>query len=86
MLDNQPESTAANRRREHAVTVAAKAPRTPADADHKSAIVTIRRKRSVGFVPPGLLPDTPEEHRRRGDAAAALFREVVRRASGKDQR
>jgi hypothetical protein len=31
------------------------------------------------------VPDmTPEEHRRRGDAAAALFKELVRRATGGD--
>jgi hypothetical protein len=30
------------------------------------------------------VPDmTPEEHRRRGDAASALWRELVRRATGK---
>jgi hypothetical protein len=28
---------------------------------------------------------TPEEHRQRGDAADALFREMVRRATGKDR-
>jgi hypothetical protein len=28
---------------------------------------------------------TPEEHRRRGDAADALSREIVRRATGKDR-
>jgi hypothetical protein len=27
---------------------------------------------------------TPEEHRRRGDAAEALWRELVRRATGKE--
>lgn len=31
-------------------------------------------------------PDlTPEEHQRRGDAADALFRELVRRAGGNDR-
>jgi hypothetical protein len=48
----------------------------------KSAIVTARRpgKRYVD------VPDlTPEEHKRRGDAAAALFREVARRAGGNDR-
>jgi hypothetical protein len=34
-----------------------------------------------------LLEDlTPEEHRRRGDAADALFRTVMRRATGRDRR
>jgi len=28
---------------------------------------------------PGQLPDTPEEHKRRGDAAVALFHEIVRK-------
>jgi hypothetical protein len=33
----------------------------------------------------GEVPDmTLEEHRRRGDAADTLFREIVRRAAGKD--
>jgi hypothetical protein len=50
--------------------------RTPAPPPAASAIVTARRpgKRYVR------LPDmTEEEHRRRGDAADGLFREVVRR-------
>jgi hypothetical protein len=29
----------------------------------------------------GLLPETPEEYRRRGDAADALWRELVRRVA-----
>jgi hypothetical protein len=42
-------------------------------------VVTPQRKRTSIF---GDAPDmTPEEHRRRGDAADALFREVVRRAA-----
>jgi hypothetical protein len=28
---------------------------------------------------------TPEEHRRRGDTAQVLWRELVRRTTGKDQ-
>ena len=44
-------------------------------------IVTVKR-RSSRF---GEVPDmTLEEHRRRGDAADTLFREIVRRAAGKD--
>jgi hypothetical protein len=54
----------------------------PATDDRKPAIVTIRRK-SEKILPPGLLPDTPEEHQRRGDAADALRRELVRRAAGR---
>jgi hypothetical protein len=47
----------------------------------RSAIVTVKR-RSSRF---GDVPDMrQEEHRRRGDAADALFREMVRRAAGKD--
>jgi hypothetical protein len=46
----------------------------PADAAPRSAIVTAKR-RPGRF---GDVPDmTPEEHRRRGDAADALFREMM---------
>ena len=46
------------------------------DADRKSAIVTMKPRRSRF----GDVPDmTPEEHRRRGDAADELWRELVRR-------
>lgn len=48
-------------------------------ADRKSAIVTVRnRKRATVASEPDL---TPEEHKRRGDAADALWREMVRRAT-----
>jgi hypothetical protein len=51
-----------------------------ADDDRKPAIVTVKR-RSSRF---GDAPDmTLEEHRRRGDAADTLFREIVRVAAGK---
>jgi hypothetical protein len=56
------------------------APRPAARA--KPAIVTARRpgKRYVD------VPDmTPEEHQRRGKAAKALWRELVRRATGKER-
>jgi hypothetical protein len=54
-------------------------------ADRKPAIVTIRSRKHAMLV--HLLEDlTPEELQRRGDAADALFREVVRRATGKDRR
>jgi hypothetical protein len=56
----------------------------PENADRQSAIVTARRPKAVVNLPPGLLPDTPEEHKRRGDAADALFRELVRRAASKE--
>jgi hypothetical protein len=50
-----------------------------------SAIVTIRRHKHAKLA--HLLEDmTPEEHRRRGDAADALFREVARWATGQDRR
>ena len=59
--------------------------RTPSDdaalPQRKPTIVTARRpgKRNAD------VPDmTPEEHRRRGDAADALWRELVRRATSKD--
>ena len=49
-----------------------------AATDRKLAIVTIRRRK--GAMLAHLLEDlTPEELRRRADAAAALFRELVRR-------
>ena len=48
----------------------------------KSAIVPVRR-RGKRF---GDAPDlTPEEHQRRGEAADALWRELVRRATPKDR-
>jgi hypothetical protein len=54
----------------------------PASDDQKSAIVTVR-KRGRRFADE---PDvTPEEHRRVGDLADALWRDMVRRVTGKDQ-
>jgi hypothetical protein len=50
-----------------------------ANDDPRPAIVTARRPRATVTLPDGLLADTPEEHRRRGDAADALWRELVRR-------
>ena len=47
-----------------------------------AAIVTIRRQ-AARIVPPDLLADTPEEHRRRADAADALFRDLVQRITEK---
>jgi len=56
------------------------APTAPVNDDRKSAIVTIKRK-SGRF---GDVPDmTPEEHKRRGDAADALFREMKRQIAEK---
>jgi hypothetical protein len=46
----------------------------------KAAIVTIRRQ-GTRIIPPGLLAETPEDYRRRGDDA--LWRELVRRVAGK---
>ena len=53
----------------------------PADDDRTSAIVTAKhpRRRSVPDVP----DMTPEEHKRRGDAADALFREMKRQITEK---
>jgi hypothetical protein len=57
------------------------APKPAAADDRKPAIVTAKRRRRSRF---GDVPDmTPEEHQRRGDAADTLFREIVRRATGK---
>jgi hypothetical protein len=47
--------------------------------DRKPAIVTIKRKSRFGDAP----EMTPEEHQRRGEAADALRRELVRRATAK---
>jgi hypothetical protein len=49
-----------------------------ANDDSRSAIVSARRPRAVNLLP-GLLAETPEEHRQRGDAADALWRELGRR-------
>ena len=47
----------------------------------KSAIITARKPGKA--IPDGLLPDTPEGHQRRGDAADAMFQEMKRKiASG----
>jgi hypothetical protein len=51
---------------------------TSSAANRESAIVTVRSRKAAS-IPPGLLPDTPEEHKRRGEAAAAMWREMVRR-------
>ena len=50
----------------------------PANDDRKSAIVTARKPGSRFSTVPDL---TPEEHKRRGDAADALFREMKRRVT-----
>jgi hypothetical protein len=51
------------------------------NGDRKPAIVTAKNPRRSGF---GDVPDvTPEEHRRRGDAADALFREMKRQIAEK---
>ena len=52
-----------------------------ANDDRKSAIVTAKNPHRRRYAD---VPDlTPEEYRRRGDAADALFRELVRQATGK---
>jgi hypothetical protein len=56
--------------------------RTSSGDAAKSAIITVRRK-AARIIPPDLLPETPEEHRRRGDAADAMWRELVRRVRGR---
>jgi hypothetical protein len=55
-------------------------PQTAA-APPRSAIVTAKRPRSRFGDAPDL---TPEEHSRRGEAAAELWREMMRRAASKD--
>jgi hypothetical protein len=57
-------------------------PTPPANDDRKSAIVTVKRKAGRFGDAPDL---TPEEHKLRGDAADALWRELVRRATAKDR-
>ena len=53
----------------------------PANDDRKSAIVTALQPGARSSVD---VPDlTPEEHQRRGEAADALWRALVRRANGK---
>jgi hypothetical protein len=47
-----------------------------ADQPKRSAIITARKPGSWRNVEPDM---TPEEHKRRGDAADALFREMKRR-------
>ena len=54
--------------------------RRSAPVRSEPAIVTIRRA-PAKLLSPGLLPETPEEHKRRGDAADAMFREIVRRST-----
>ena len=53
----------------------------PANDDRKPAIVTVKKRRRSRF---GDVPDmAPEEHRRRGEAATELWREMTRRTIGK---
>jgi len=47
------------------------------DWPKRSAIVTVRKPSRA--IPDGWLPDTPEEHKRRGDAADALFQDMKRK-------
>ena len=65
-----------------ATAVEPQSPETQASQEPvRSRIVTVRNPRSSRFGP---VPDvTAEEHQRRGDAAEALFRELVRRAGCK---
>jgi hypothetical protein len=54
-------------------------PADPPPAARQSAIVTAQSPKSGRFGP---IPDfDAEEHQRRGDAAEALFKEIVRRAN-----
>jgi hypothetical protein len=57
--------------------------RSPASTDRKSAIVTIRSRKRAALAD---VPDlTEEELQRRDDAADALWRELARRATGKER-
>ncbi len=58
-------------------------PAPAANEDRKSAIVTIRGRKHAKHA--NVEDLTPEEIKRRGDAADALWREIVRRATEKDQ-
>ncbi len=58
-----------------ALSIATTRSPAPANAAPGSAIVTARRSGRFGDAP----DLTPEEHKRRGDAADALWRELVRR-------
>ena len=53
---------------------------TPANDDRKSAIVTARKPGKRYIDVPEM---TPEEHKRRGDTADVLFREMKRRIAKK---
>jgi len=66
-----------------ATAVAPQPPETQASRKPmKSRIVTVRNPRSSRFGP---VPEmTPDEHQRRGDAAEALFRELVQRAAANE--
>ena len=55
-----------------------------ADQPKRSAIVTARKPGKA--IPDGLLPDTPEEHQRRGDAADAMFQDMKRRIGERRRR
>jgi hypothetical protein len=66
-------------------------PSTPREAERvappaskPARIVTARRPGARTIIlPPGLLPDTPEEHQQRADTADALWQELVRRVREK---
>jgi hypothetical protein len=60
----------------------AEMPDPAVNGDQKSFIVTVRRRgRRFADVP----DMTPQEHRRVGDLADALWRDMVRRITNKDQ-
>jgi hypothetical protein len=57
---------------------AAEATQRPDSPPRKPAVLTIRRQ-AARIIPAGRLAETPEEHQHRGDAADAMWRELVRR-------
>lgn len=91
--EDRPDRGSFNTKKSAIVTTTGKKPRKLVPADTGSdakpakptksptvsnlpAIVTAHRPKGGASIP-GLLPETPEEHRRRGDAADALWRELV---------
>jgi hypothetical protein len=58
-------------------------PSTPREAARAVPAAILTRRQTARILPPDLLTETPEEHRRRGDAADALWRDLVRRVVAK---
>jgi hypothetical protein len=76
---NDATASAPDARSANPITQADQKSAIPATADRKPAIVTIRSRKHAKHADPEEL--TPEEIKRRGDAAQALWRELVRRVA-----